>query len=217
MSDELGNPLDQPKDPFTGSLADLTQARVIGLTGGIASGKSTVAQIFASIGFPVVDADQISRDLNSPNGAAYPAIVSRFGTGDRMKLREIIFKDPKARADLEAILHPLIRTESLLRIQKAASGSQFDPPIVLYEAALLLETGRYREFEGVIVVDTPMEIRKKRLVARDRLSEDLADAILKSQATDAERKQIAKWIVPNAGDLNDLRRAVLEVAKKLVG
>lgn len=205
-----------PKDHFTGSLADLTGARVIGLTGGIASGKSTVAQIFASIGFPVVDADQISRDLNSPQGAAYPAIVSRFGTGDRMKLREIIFKDPEARKDLEAILHPLIRTESLLRIQRAAKSSNLEPPIVLYEAALLVETGRFQEFEGIIVVDAPIETRLHRLIKRDQLSEDLARAILQSQATDQERRKVARWLVPNSGDLQELRRAVLQTAKSLV-
>ena len=105
--------------------------RVWGLTGGIASGKSTVARIFEELGVPVIDADEIARGLSQPGGAAHAAVLSRFGTADREKLHGIVFSDPKARGDLEAILHPLIREESARRLSALSNHA-----LVLYEAVL---------------------------------------------------------------------------------
>src|SRR5690606_18150449 len=122
--------------------------QIWGLTGGIASGKSTVARIFAENGIGVLDADALTRELSAPGGAAHAAIEKRFGTADRSRLREMVFRDPQARKDLEGILHPLIRLESERRIRDAlsermAKGERL-PLRMIYEATLLVETGRHK-------------------------------------------------------------------------
>ena len=139
----------------------------------------------------------------------------RFGTADRRELRKIVFSDPAARKDLEAILHPLIQAESLVRLHAAANSSRFDPPVLAYEAALLVETGRYRDFEGLIVVDASRDTRRQRLIARDGLDPQLADAILASQASDEERRAVATHLIDNSGNLTDLRGRVNEVISRI--
>jgi dephospho-CoA kinase len=195
-------------NPKLGPGFRLFPGRVWGLTGGIASGKSTVARLFATQGFPVVDADQIARDLAAPGGGAHAAIQERFGTSDRQQIRKIVFEEPSARKDLESILHPLIQAQSLIEMTKAMSRSPFENPIVFYEAALLVETGRYREFERLVVVHCPREIRKQRLMARDGLSPELCDAILDAQASDEDRLKVAGTVIPNDKDLDALRKEV---------
>ena len=182
---------------------------VWGLTGGIASGKSTVARLLAERKVPVIDADQVSRQLSVPGGAAYPLILKRFGTVDRAALRKTVFADPQARKDLEAILHPLIRTESLRQIQVAATTSV--PGVlrpVVYEAALLVESGRSKDLAGLIVVDCPSEVRKQRLIARDHIDPALADRILAAQIGDDERLKAATAVIKNSGSLDQLKMAV---------
>jgi dephospho-CoA kinase len=201
------------------------RARVWGLTGGIASGKSTVARLFAEAGVPVIDADQIARELRAPGGAAHDAIIQRFGTADPARLREIAFADPLARTDLEAILHPLIRKESALRIEALAEaaaqrvgqgpGKVAAIVPVIYEAALLVETGRYKDFAGLIVVSADESVRMERLMARDRSPEVLARKILASQIQDIERKAHATFVIENHGSLEDLRARVFEIIPKL--
>ena len=179
-----------------------------GLTGGIASGKSTVGRYLSEAGLPVIDADQIARELALPGGRAHGAIIQRFATDDRKKLREIVFADPAARKDLEAILHPLIAAESLERMQ--ASGA----PLIIYEAALLVETGRYKSFAGLIVVDAPREERLKRLMLRDGTSPELAERILDSQIPDQDRRDAATILLLNHGNLSELRARTLALVKK---
>lgn len=182
---------------------------VWGLTGGIASGKSQAARFFSEEGIPVIDADQISRELGQPGGAAHAAILQRFGTDDRAKLRAIVFADAQARKDLEAILHPLIVAESVRRMERlAAQHSGPGQPRILYEAALLVETGRYKQLSGLLVVDAPLALRRQRLIERDVVAPELADRILAAQASDAERLAAATAVIPNAGTLEDLRSAV---------
>ncbi len=186
---------------------------VWGLTGGIASGKTTVARFFEAEDVTVIDADQISRDLSSPGGAAHAAILKRFGTDDRRKLREIVFRDLAARKDLEAILHPLIAAESRRRMEEAARRSKGPKASdgrtpVIYEAALLVETGRYRDFEGLIVVEAARDLRMQRLVNRDRVEEALAQQMINAQISDAERRKVASQVWENAGDLDELRARV---------
>lgn len=180
-----------------------------GLTGGIASGKSTAARFFEKAGIPVIDADQIARKLTSPGGAAYDLILKHFGTTDRAELRKIIFSNPEAKADLERILHPLIQKESLLQI------TALKAPVVLYEAALLVETGRYADFRGLIVVRTPREQRIERLVTRDHCTPEFAEQILQSQLSDEKRVGVASFILDNSGTLNQLESQVLDLAQKL--
>lgn len=181
-------------------------AQVWGLTGGIASGKSTAARIFAEKGFAVLDADAIARALTDPGGAAEAQVRAEFGTTDRARLREIVFADPARRARLEAILHPLIRAESERRIAELAPGSRAS--VVIYEAALLVETGRYRDFAGLIVVDAPRPTRKQRLIARNGFTDKLAEKILSSQSSDDQRLAAATAVLDNSRDEHSLRAQI---------
>jgi len=181
---------------------------VIGLTGGIGSGKSAAARILAEDPrVAVIDADRIARELGSEGGRAASSILARFGTIDRVRLRELIFSETSARSDLEAILHPLIREESQLAIDAAvARGAR----LVIYEAALLVETGRYRDFDGLLVIEAPAEVRAARVMARDGCTEAQARAAIAAQASDQARREAATWLLTNSGNLDTLRFAVSE-------
>jgi dephospho-CoA kinase len=180
-----------------------------GLTGGIASGKSTAAALFAEFGIPVIDADKISRELSAPQGRAHDAIVAKFGTADRKELRRRVFSDPQARKNLEAILHPLIQDETARAVQTLKA------PLVIYEAALLVETGRYKDLDGLIVIDIPRELRKKRLMERDGITAEEAEKILHAQTDDAARRKAATLIIDNSGSRTELREKVKKVADDL--
>lgn len=181
-----------------------------GLTGGVAAGKSQVARIFSHSGIPVLDADFVARQLSLPGGAAYHEIVSRFGTANRAKLREIVFKDAEARRDLEAILHPRIQAESLRQMTLLAQSATRPrkKTRVIYEAALLVETGRYKELDGLLVVDAPADLRVQRLAGRDGSTAEAARQIIAAQTSDAARKAAATHVISNAGTLDELRQAV---------
>ncbi len=186
-----------------------------GLTGGIASGKTTVAGLFEEAGIPVLDADRISRDLSVPGGAAHDAILKRFGTSDRAKLRETVFKDPEARRDLENLLHPLIAQESLKRAQALAAQVNRPRRVILYEAALLVETARHKDLDGLIVVASDPALRKKRLSSRDAMTAEMADRMIAAQISEEERKKHAIYVIENHGDLEELRQAVQTAIVKL--
>lgn len=196
-------------------LATDQHIHVWGLTGGIASGKTRVAEVFKKSGLPVIDADQISRDLSAPGGAAHDAILARFGTVDRQKLREQVFQNAAARADLERILHPLIRSETYRRILEAASKhpkrSSSNPLRVIYEAALLIETGRYRDLHGLIVVEADEATRRARISQRDALTDEQVSAVLSSQTDDERRRAAADIVLTNSGTLPELDRQVQKV------
>jgi dephospho-CoA kinase len=185
--------------------------RVIGLTGGIAAGKSLVAKIFETQeNIPVLDADQMVRKLSAPGGTAEPLIRARFGTSDRTKLRALIFQDPEARKDLEGILHPLLKGALQEELKRLGN-----PPLVLYEAALLVETGRYRELQGLIVVTAPDALRIERLMKRDAISQIDAQKILDAQTSDENRLKAADFHLKNHGDESDLREQIRQIAQKL--
>ncbi len=176
-----------------------------GLTGGAASGKSTVAGIFAANGIPVIDADQITRELSEPGGRARPEIEKRFGTLDRAGLRALVFTDPAARRDLVAILHPLIGEESRRRMDAlAALGHRH----VIYEAALIIEAGRAREFEGLLVVVASPELQVERLQTRPGITAEIARGILAAQIADAEREKLATHVFLNRTDHKELEKQV---------
>jgi dephospho-CoA kinase len=187
-------------------MSSLFRIPVIGLTGGIASGKSTVSKIFREkAGIPVIDADQIARDLSRPGGKAAAQIEARFGTLDRAELRKKIFSNAIARHELEAILHPLIIQESKERIaQFADAGAQ----VAIYEAALLVETSRYRDLDGLIVVEAPIDQRITRLMERDGTTRELALSMIQAQATDSEREKVATLLIQNDGSLEDLEAKI---------
>lgn len=184
---------------------------VVGLTGGIGSGKSAAADEFARLGATLVDTDLIAHRLTGPGGAAVAAIQRLFGDGfvlpsgamDRKRMRERVFADTAARKSLEGVLHPLIRDESERQI--AAAGG----PYVVHVVPLLVESGHYRRrVDRILVVDCPEATQLARVRARSGLSADEAQAIVRSQASRAERLAAADDVIDNGGTLEDLRKQV---------
>jgi dephospho-CoA kinase len=180
--------------------------KIVGLTGGLASGKSTVARQFAELGVPVIDTDAIAHELTASNGAAISAIRAAFGADmidargalDRARMRQLVFADPAARERLEAILHPMIRVEVKRRLQT------LDTPYAIVVIPLLVETGGYDELlDAVIVVDCPEALQIERAVARSRLTPDEARAIIEAQATRAARLARADHVLDNSAELDN--------------
>jgi dephospho-CoA kinase len=175
----------------------------VGLTGGIGSGKSSVARAFESRGVGVIDADALAHALTRPGGAAMPAIRAAFGDEyadasgalDRAKMRALVFADPGAKTRLETILHPMIRAETL-RLAAAAPG-----PYVILMIPLLVESGVARSrCDRVLVVDCPEEEQVRRVMARSGLAAAEVRAIMATQASRAERLSAADDVLDNGGD-----------------
>ncbi|MBI3344734.1 MAG: dephospho-CoA kinase [Gammaproteobacteria bacterium] len=185
----------------------------VGLTGGIGSGKSTVAGLFAKLGTPVLDADVIARELVVPGAPALARIVEAFGADiitaqgalDRPRLRRIIFSDPARRKALEAILHPPIRAAMRERVDKLAG------PYCVLCVPLLLETGQETEVDRILVVDTPHSLQYRRVMARDGLSAAEAAAMLRAQIGWCERLARADDVIVNDKGLAELERRVSEL------
>ncbi len=183
----------------------------VGLTGGIGSGKTAASEIFRELGALVVDTDEISRSLTAAQGAAMPAIREVFGPAyvavdgslDRKRVRELVFRDPAAKARLEAVLHPLIREQS----RKSVSDAK--QPYVVLVVPLLLETGAYRDLvQRVLVADCSEERQVERATRRSGISADEVRAIMASQLPRAARLERADDVLDNEGDLSSLRRQV---------
>jgi len=196
--------------------------RVFGLTGNIASGKSAVAAMLREARIPVLDADRISRKVTAPGGRAYDAVVEAFGRGilrsdgtiDRKRLGEIVFADASLRARLEAITHPAIFEEMKEALEELARGGH---RAAVVEATLIHESGRKGLFEAVISVTCDRETAISRLVARDGMSRDQAEARLRAQM-DAERKAGASdYVIDNSGDLEETKRQIARLAQVLQG
>lgn len=173
---------------------------VVGLTGGIGSGKSTVAELFVAAGAALVDTDAIAHELTGPGGGAMPALLAAFGPGvagadgalDRTAMRRRVFADPGARERLEGILHPLIRQISAERCRAATT------PYVVLAVPLLVESGTYRQrCDRVLVVDCPEDRQIERVVARSGIGEAEVRAIMATQATRPQRLAVADDIVHN--------------------
>ncbi|HET7362300.1 MAG TPA: dephospho-CoA kinase [Burkholderiales bacterium] len=184
---------------------------VVGLTGGIGSGKSAAAHEFERLGAALVDTDAIAHELTAPGGAALGHIKALFGEGfigpsgamDRAAMRKRVFDDPAAKRALEALLHPMIRTESERRIA-AARG-----PYVIYVVPLLVESGDYRgRVDRVLVVDAPEGLQVERVHGRSGLPEREVRAIMAQQASRAARLAAADDVIDNAGALDALRAQV---------
>lgn len=181
---------------------------VVGLTGGIGSGKSAAAERFAARGVPVIDTDAISRELTGRGGAALAAIRDAFGEAvisaegelDRAALRRIVFADPVARRRLEGILHPLIRAESEVRLCRLASAEY-----AILVVPLLIESGDYRaRVDRVCVVDCPEELQIARVMARSGLHRDEVMAIIAAQASRQARLAAADDVIDNSQGLAEL-------------
>lgn len=184
----------------------------VALTGGIASGKTTVANLFAAHGIPLVDSDLIAREVVEPGQPALAAVAEAFGSDvlgadgrlDRRRLRDIIFSEPTARVRLEAILHPAIRAEMARQSAAAAEAGPYQVLVI----PLLAEGGRRDRADRVLVVDVPEALQVERLMARDTVSREQAQASLQAQASRADRLAIADDVVTNTGRIEDLREQV---------
>jgi len=188
----------------------------VALTGGIASGKTTAAQVFADLGVPVIDTDVIARQVVEPGRPALTAVVDAFGPDildtdgrlDRRCMRERIFADPSARQRLEAILHPAIRAE-MERQSRAAGG-----PYQVLVIPLLTEGRRRDHVDRVLLVDVPEELQLERLMMRDGVTHEQARASRSAQATRAERLAMADDVVRNTGRAADLSAAIAALHEK---
>jgi dephospho-CoA kinase len=186
------------------------------LTGGIASGKTTVADLFAALGVPVVDTDLIARQVVEPGQPTLAAVVAAFGPDvldadgrlDRRRMRERIFADPAARQQLNAILHPAIRAE-MERQSRVAGG-----PYQVLVIPLLTEGGRRDHVDRVLLVDVPEALQVERLMWRDGVTREQALASLNAQATRAQRLALADDVLRNTGQVEDMRGKVAELHQR---
>lgn len=190
----------------------------VGLTGGVASGKSTVSAALRDLGAVVVDADALAREVVEPGTPGLAAVVDAFGAGvltadgslDRARLAAVVFADPARRAELEAIVHPLVRARAG-EIEAAAPAGV----VVVHDIPLLVETGQAGEFDAVIVVDAPEEVQVDRAVRDRGWSQEEARARIAAQASRGERRAAATFVVENSGTTEDLRQRVAEVFAEL--
>ncbi|MFL1464682.1 dephospho-CoA kinase [Marinobacter sp. HN1S83] len=193
---------------------------VIGLTGGIGSGKSTVARMFGALGVHWVDADDVAREVVEPGTPALARIAEHFGAEilqadgslDRARLRTIVFENPDERAWLEGLLHPVIREELMRQLQPADNAL----PYVLLVSPLLLETDQHQLAEKVVVVDVPVEIQLARTMARDDNDQAQVERIIAAQIPREKRLQKADEVVDNNTMLSDVERQVSELHKKFM-
>lgn len=191
----------------------------VGLTGGVASGKSTVSALLGRLGAVVVDADALAREVVAPGTPGLEAVVAEFGPGimaadgglDRAALGAVVFGDPARRTALEAIVHPLVRA-------RAAEIEASAPPgaVVVHDIPLLVETGQAGSFDAVLVVDVPPDVQVERAVRERGWSAAEARDRIAAQATREERLAAATHVIDNTGTVEDLRQRVTEVFGELV-
>lgn len=196
----------------------MTRVRV-GLTGGVASGKSTVSAMLRELGAVVIDADQLAREVVAPGSEGLAEIVASFGEGvltpegelDRPAMGALVFADEGARRRLEAIVHPRVRAQGAEL--EAAAGPD---AVVVHDIPLLAETGQASSFDAVVVVDVPVETQLQRMVELRGMTREEAQARIDAQASREERLAVATHVIDNTGTLEDLRDRVTEVFEGLV-
>jgi len=190
-----------------------TGMHLIGLSGGIASGKTLVSERFAHHGVPIVDADRLAREVVEPGSAGLVALAERFGPAaitdagelDRIWLRKRIFASDADRQAVDSILHPLIRERAEAAIEAAGQAEHF---YAVYAVPLLVETGQSDRFDRILIVDVPLSLQLERLLARDGNDEAQARSILAAQASREERLAIADDVIDNTGSVADTHRQV---------
>ena len=199
------------------------QLKLVGLTGGIGSGKSTVGRMIADLGIPVIDADQLARQVVEPGqpahaeiAAAWPEVIGgpgrRPGEIDRHRLGALVFNDPAARLRLEAITHPRIQARLG---EEAEALARAGHELAFYEASLLVEVGRHRDFDALVVVDIGEEQQLARLLARDTAGREQALARIRAQLPLADKRKVATHVIDNSGDLAATRRQVEALVTEL--
>jgi dephospho-CoA kinase len=195
--------------------------RIVGLTGGIGTGKSTVARLFAELGARVIDADQLAREAQAKGSPVLGAIRGRFGSGvftetgelDRKALGAIVFQDETARRDLNAIVHPRVAELAQERMQAMTAAGV---PLVLYDVPLLYESSLDRALPAVIVVSAPPEVQRARLAGRDGLSPSEIEARIAAQMPLSEKVARADFVIDNGGSLEATREQVASVYRRLI-
>jgi dephospho-CoA kinase len=200
---------------------------LVGLTGGIATGKSTVSAMLRDMGCVIIDADLLARDVVAPGQPALGAIVDAFGPGvlhadgtlDRKRLGAIVFADPDRRRQLEAITHPAIRALFDARLQ--ALRARGFAGVVVFDAAVMIESGNYKNMDRLVVVVTDPETERARLMARDGISREEADRRIASQMPVTEKAKLADHVIDNSGDrdataaqVHRVHGALLEQARR---
>lgn len=197
--------------------------KVLALTGGIASGKSTVAKMFQDLGALILNADTLAHETYAPGTPLYRELLQRYGNElapsgaeiNRKALAKILFQNPKEKQWLEAKIHPLTRAKIKTHLENLAK-KKASPPLVLVEAALHVEGNYYQEFDGLIVVDISPEVQLERLQARDHLSLQEAQARLANQLPLEEKKKYANWVIENSGTLQETAKEVKKLYSSLV-
>lgn len=188
--------------------------KVIGLTGGIGSGKSTISEFFKELGATIIDADRVAHQLYEKDPTITQTLIKKFGREilhfshnkiDRKKLGEVVFADSEKRKELEVIIHPLIRLQIEKEIEEAKKNN---PPLIIINAALLVETGFYKLYDGLIVVQASSEQQVERVKKRDRLSEREIEQRLTSQLPLSEKIKLANWVIENSGSLEETKKQV---------
>ncbi len=195
---------------------------ILGVTGGIASGKSTVSEALGRLGAAVVSADDLAREVVRPGSPVLERLKERFGREillpegalDRRALAGIVFADPRARADLNAIVHPAVAALALRRLTEAASSGA---PLVVYEAPLLFEAGAQERVDAVLVVTVDEPVQIKRLMARDGFTEEEARSRIAAQIPQAEKAARADYVIDNSGSPEGTLERVRELFRELTG
>lgn len=193
----------------------------IGLTGGIGSGKSTAAQVLAQLGAAVIDADAVARSVTAPGGPAMTPLRAAFGDAvidahgglDRQRMRELVFSDAKAKAQLEAIVHPLIKAAIDGQAQSALDAGA---RVLVFDIPLLVESGHWRDrVDGVLVIDCSEDTQIARVQARNGWPREQILAVIQAQATRAQRQAAADWLILNEGlGLDAFEAAVAQLARQ---
>ena len=194
-------------------------ARIIGLTGGIASGKTTACAYFRDQGIPIVDADVIAHEITAPNAEGTLTVAKAFGEDfidergamNRAKMRALVFSNPETKEKLEALLHPLIQAKAKAQIEEAAKTH----PTVIFDCALLLQSEKWRELVGeVVVIDACEETRISRLAKRNGFSREAALAIMRAQLPREALLEQADTVIVNEGDPEDFLLSLTDLYKK---
>ena len=210
-------------DPAQADLKALKgKISLIGLTGGIGSGKTAVSDLLGALGAGVIDTDLISHDITAPGGEAISLITNAFGPElidsqgalDRPKMRTLVFSDPKARQTLEQITHPLIQQETAKQAFKLA---KLGVPYLLFVVPLLIESGSWiKLIDHLVVVDCPEETQIKRVMQRSNMTRSEVENILKAQTTREIRLAAANTVIENQGSLDDLKSSVFNLHQQLL-